>query len=203
MVLFSLKCCFSISRDDLSSQHFLSAWGIPEQGMNLMTRTPMESLVFPFFLYVCAFGMVYCAGFVFMFCLIFNAKVFNVICLSFVGKFFKRSFLTCIGPINLPEFLGESLIKAPPVAVITLLIVGYCSCGALSLILGCIFFYYVLCNMYNDYLEALFLYSMRVVTGKEKVSLEGLTNPGANKPSTSGSKDEETLRYTEKKGKLG
>ncbi|XP_034242534.1 GPI inositol-deacylase [Thrips palmi] len=203
---YILPLCKMLTRllsqgDDLNSDHFLTAWGIPEQGMNLMARTPMENLLFPFFLYVCAFGIVYCAGFIFMFCLIFNAKVFNVICLSFVGQFFKRSFLTCIGPFNLTEFLGEFMIKAPPVVVITLLMVGSCSCGALSLILGGIFFYYVLCNMYNDYLEALFLYSMRVVTGRERVSLEGIANPGANKSNSSGSKEDETLKYTEKKAK--
>lgn len=174
--------------DDPNARFFLSNIpGVPEAGvgMNMMARLPLENLLYPFLMYMCAFGLVYVSGFVVMFFIVFNAKVVNGVALSFIGRFFKRSITAWISPANLSEYVMEFMIKAPPIVVALLLILGFKSCGALALILGGVYFYAVLCNMYSDYMEALLMYSMRVVTGKEKISLEGITNPGGSEDNSS------------------
>lgn len=155
----------------------MSALGIPEPSMSIMARTPMENLLYPFLLYLCAFGLVYLAGFLVMLGIVFNAKVISAVTLSFVGRFFKKSVTTWISPSSLSDFFVECMLRVPPIVVAILLILAYNSCGALGLIIGGVYFYAILCNMYNDYLEALLKYSMRVVAGKAKISLDGLANP--------------------------
>lgn len=204
---YILPICKILSRmftpgDDLNSRLFLSALGIPEPGMNTMARLPVENLLYPFLLYMCAFGFVYVAGLVLMFLIVFNAKLINGVALSFVGRYFKRSITNWISPSSLSEYVVEFMIKAPPIVVALLLIVGYKSCGSLSLIIGGIYFYTVLCNMYSDYMEALLMYSMRVVTGKEKISLEGLANPGGSGQNSSSSVDgDKAVAELKEKGK--
>lgn len=172
-------------RDELNSRLSLSGLGIPEPGMNMMASMPFENLLYPFLLYMCAFGIVYLVGFVLMFAVVFNAKVMNGFALSFIGKFFKRSITSWLSPSSLSDFVMEFMIRAPPVVVAILLIIAFKSCGALALVIGGLYFYMVLCNMYSDYMEGLLKYSMRVVAGKAKISIDSIVNPGTSGSSPS------------------
>lgn len=187
---YILPLCKILSRiltqgDSFYSRLNLDMLGLPEPDMNMMSRLPVESLLYPFLLYMCAFGLVYLAGFLLMFAIVFNAKVMNGIALSFIGRYFKRSITSWISTSNLSDFVMEFMIRAPPVVVTLLMMISLRSCGALGLVLGGVYFYLVLCNMYSDYMEALLKYSMRVVAGKAKISLDGIANPGASTQSSS------------------
>ncbi|PSN32852.1 hypothetical protein C0J52_10314 [Blattella germanica] len=75
---------------------------------------------------------------------------------------------TLTGTMTFSEWALAGFAKLPAAVAAFLIALNYRTCGALSLCVGSAFFFLKLCKMYEDYLEDLFKYSLRLILGRRK-----------------------------------
>ncbi|XP_069692336.1 GPI inositol-deacylase [Periplaneta americana] len=145
----------------------------------------LDFMLLPIYLYVVAYGSAYLLGLACWLAVIFSGHTAHKMALRFIAR-------TLTGTLTLSEWTMAGLSKLPAVLAAFLIALIYSTCGALSLCVGAAFFFLKLCKMYEDYLEDLFKYSLKLLLQRRKKSKSTKEQEGSEVKDNDSTKKEAT-----------
>ncbi|PNF36371.1 GPI inositol-deacylase, partial [Cryptotermes secundus] len=136
---------------------------LPLPDLIMLKEQDLHSLPLCLYLYAVAYGAAYLLGLGCWLTIIFSGHTAHKMAVSFLAK-------ALMGTLTLSEWAMTGLSKLPAAVAAFLLALIYSTCGALSLCVGAAFFFLKLCKTYENYLEHLFKYSLKLLLKRQKNS---------------------------------
>lgn len=130
---------------------------IPPPDSSLIQEQDIDFLLLPILAYATAFATVYVLGLASWLLVMFWGNAFHKI----VTKVFSRIFRG--GNTQWGEWALMSFLNFPKIVSALLIAIAVGTCGAVALLFGLIFYFLFICKIYEDLIEEMFKYPLKVI----------------------------------------